>query len=47
MAPNHAALLQVLHHIANYMNGLVSITSYCYANLEPEDSLLEMDPNPL
>ena len=33
--------------IANYMNGLVSITSYCYANLEPEESLLTMDPNPL
>ena len=33
--------------IANYMNGLVSITSYCYANLEPERSLLDMDPNPL
>ena len=47
MAPNHAALLQVLHHIANYMNGLVSITSYCYANLEPEESLLDMNPNPL
>ena len=23
--------------IANYLNGLVSITSYCYANLEPTD----------
>ena len=33
--------------IANYMNGLVSITSYCYANLEPEESLLDMNPNPL
>ena len=26
--------------IANYLNGLVSITSYCYANLEPSDALL-------
>ena len=32
--------------IANYINGLVSITSYCY-NLEPNDALLAMDPNPL
>ena len=33
--------------IANYINGLVSITSYCYANLAPSDSLLAADPNPL
>ena len=33
--------------IANYLNGLVSITSYCYANLDPGDALLQMDPNPL
>ena len=33
--------------IANYLNGLVSITSYCYANLEPPDALLNQDPNPL
>ena len=33
--------------IANYINGLVSITSYCYANLGPDDELLVMDPNPL
>jgi hypothetical protein len=33
--------------IANYINGLVSITSYCYANLAPNDALLAMDPNPL
>ena len=33
--------------IANYINGLVSITSYCYANLGPDDALLAMDPNPL
>ena len=33
--------------IANYLNGLVSMTSYCYANLEPEESLLTMEPNPL
>ena len=33
--------------IANYINGLVSITSYCYANLAPSDALLAMDPNPL
>ena len=33
--------------IANYINDLVSITSYCYANLEPSNALLAMDPNPL
>ena len=33
--------------IANYLNGLVSITSYCYANLEPTDVVLNSDPNPL
>ena len=33
--------------IANYINGLVSITSYCYANLEPSDALLAIEPNPL
>ena len=33
--------------IANYLNGLVSITSFCYANLEPSDALLNSDPNPL
>ena len=33
--------------IANYINGLVSITSYCYANLAPDDALLSMEPNPL
>ena len=33
--------------IANYLNGLVSITAYCYANLEPSDEVLQLDPNPL
>ena len=33
--------------IANYLNGLVSITAYCYANLAPEDAVLQMEPNPL
>ena len=33
--------------IANYLNGLVSIVSYCYANLAPEDAVLQMEPNPL
>ena len=33
--------------IANYINGLVSITAYCYANLEPTDEVLQMEPNPL
>ena len=32
--------------IANYLNGLVSITSYC-ANLEPSDAVFNLDPNPL
>ena len=33
--------------IANYLNGLVSITTYCYANLAPTDAVLQMEPNPL
>ena len=33
--------------IANYLNGLVSITTYCYANLAPSDAVLQMEPNPL
>jgi len=33
--------------IANYLNGLVGITSYCYAMLEPADAVLNMEPNPL
>ena len=33
--------------IANYLNSLVSITTYCYANLEPTDQVLQMEPNPL
>ena len=33
--------------IANYLNGLVSMASYCYANLEPSDALLAMEPSPL
>jgi hypothetical protein len=33
--------------IANYLNGLISITSYCYTELEPDDAVLFLDPNPL
>jgi len=33
--------------IANYLNGLVSITAYAYANFEPAAEVLNMDPNPL
>jgi hypothetical protein len=33
--------------IANYLNGLVSVTSYCYANLDPTDVVFNADPNPL
>ena len=33
--------------IANYLNGLVSLTSYAYANLEPSIEVLNADPNPL
>ena len=33
--------------IANYLNGLVSLTAYAYANLEPPAALLAMEPNPL
>ena len=25
----------------------MSITAYCYANLAPEDAVLQMEPNPL
>ena len=52
VAQEYAQWLQNTQHckfstIANYINGLVSITSYCYANLGPDDALLTMDPNPL
>ena len=33
--------------IANYLNGLVSLVTYCYANLEPPEAVLHADPNPL
>ena len=33
--------------IANYLNGLVNVTQYCFSNLEPSDALLAMEPNPL
>ena len=33
--------------IANYLNGLVSLVTYAYANLEPPDAVLNSDPNPL
>ena len=33
--------------IANYLNGLVSLVSYAYANLEVSDAVLNSDPNPL
>ena len=29
------------------LNGLVSLTTYAYANLEPAESVLNMEPNPL
>ena len=52
IAQEYASWLQTTQRckfstIANYINGLVSITSYCYANLAPSDALLAMDPNPL
>jgi len=31
--------------IANYLNGLAGITTYCYAMLEPSDAVLNMNPN--
>jgi hypothetical protein len=31
----------------NYLNGLVSVTSYAYANLDPSDAVFNTDPNPL
>jgi len=33
--------------IANYINGLVSITTYAYATLEPPAAVLALEPNPL
>jgi len=33
--------------IANYLNGLVSITTYAYANFEPAAEVLNAEPNPL
>jgi hypothetical protein len=33
--------------IANYLNGLISITAYCYAELEVSDAVFNMEPNPL
>ena len=52
LAQQYATWLQTTQRckfssIANYLNGLVSVTSYCYANLEPSDVILNADPNPL
>ena len=33
--------------IANYLNGLVSLVTYAYGNLEPSAAVLNSDPNPL
>jgi hypothetical protein len=33
--------------IANYLNGIISVTTYCYAALDPSDEVFAMDPNPL
>eukprot|EP00966_Prymnesium_polylepis_P292852 6763821-Prymnesium_polylepis.1 len=33
--------------IANYINGLVSMTTYAYANFEPAAEVLNAEPNPL
>jgi integrase len=33
--------------IANYLNGIVSLVQYAYANLEPPEAVLNSDPNPL
>ena len=33
--------------IANYINGIISVTTYCYAALDPSDEVFAMDPNPL
>jgi hypothetical protein len=33
--------------IANYLNGIVSLVQYAYANLEPTEAVLNSDPNPL
>ena len=33
--------------IANYLNGLVTATTYAYTNFEPENEVLNMEPTPL
>ena len=39
--------VQEFSTIANYLNGLVSLTTYAYTNLEPTIEVLNADPNPL
>jgi hypothetical protein len=41
------ALICCCDRSQNYLNGLVSVTSYCYANLDPSDAVFNSDPNPL
>ena len=31
--------------IANYLNSLISITGYCYANFEGVDDVVNLEPN--
>ena len=33
--------------IANYLNGLISVTTYAYANLDPPEATLLLEPTPL
>ena len=52
LVSEYATWLQNTQHcrfssIANYLNGLISITTYCYSNLAPTDAVLNMEPNPL
>jgi len=52
LAQGYAAWLQNTQQckfstIANYINGLVSLTTYAYANFEPDAEVLNMEPNPL
>ena len=52
LVQEYATWLQNTQHckfstIANYINGLVSLTTYVYANFEPSAEVLNADPNPL
>lgn len=52
LVQDYATWLQNNQHckfstIANYINGIVSLTNYAYANFEPAAEVLNSEPNPL